>query len=104
MWRSSVTMSLLTGERVGEEARSGRIGVRLDASGEGDQRLHRARNVAEHGDELFDRVLDPLADLAFLRRLQQLALADVLQVHPHQVDILAAAGDARLERVLFGFL
>jgi hypothetical protein len=45
------------------------------------------------------RVLDALANLDFLMRLQQFALADVLQVHADEVDVVSR--HASLERLPF---
>ena len=79
----------------------GRIALRADAIGERDERLHRAGDVGQRRDQIALRVLDALADLDFLVRLQQLALADVLQVDADEVDILARdAGLGRAARRL----
>ena len=63
-----------------------------DAVGERHERLDRAGNVGERSDQVVLRLFDAFADLAFLVRLQELALADVLQVHADEVELLSRAG------------
>ena len=60
-----------------------------DAIGERHQRLHGAGDVCQRGDDLALRVFDTLPDFTFLVRLQQPALANVLEVDTDEVDILA---------------
>jgi hypothetical protein len=77
----------------------GRVALRPNPIGERDEGLYCCWNLGHDGDDGTQRILNPCADLAFLRRLQQLALADVLEIDTDEVDVLA--GDTRL-MCLFG--
>jgi hypothetical protein len=74
-----------------------RFALAADAVGQGDERLHRGRNLGERGDQIALGGLDALADGDFFMRLQQLPPSDVLQVDTDQVHVFAA--DPRLERL-----
>ena len=68
-----------------------------DAIGERHERLHGAGNVGQRrrpDPRCAFSMRSPIVD--FLVRLQQLALADVLQVDADEIDLLARAGGGRL--------
>ena len=63
--------------------------LRPDAIRERDERLHGARDLRHRRDHVTLGGFDAFADLALLVRLQQAALADVLEIDADEVDILA---------------
>ena len=71
--------------------------------GEREQRPHRAGNHAERRLQLAAGLLDALADLLFLLGLQQLPLADVLEIDAHEIEVLARRA-GRGGHFLLGFL
>ena len=67
-----------------------------------EERLDRGRHITERRHQIPLGVLDPLADGALLGGLEQLSLADVLQVDADEIDFLAPGRYAGFD--LFFFL
>ena len=68
----------------------GRLALRTDAVGQGDERLDRRRNLGERDHKVLLGVFDPLPDGHLFVRFEQPALADVLEVQPDEIDVLTA--------------
>jgi hypothetical protein len=86
----------------GQENQLGRrFTFAADSVGQRDERLHRRRNVAEGHHQVALRVFDAFADNALLSRLEQLPLANVLQVDTDEVDLFAADGRPGFELFFF---